>query len=210
MKFGEYLIPARTKATVIGKPNYHEVNIPGLQLRLAINLFDAHPKRKTGVPSFEIEFNNELEELENERFGKSKSYMTGICIWTQGDQVYMNAGDPFYERNNLTEWQMKKIFGENIPENIWKAEFGNDYRLDSTIEYLEDEFAKWVQNNCDFHYLTEQDIESGEEGFDGAEPGDKILSNLGMNQFEEKQMEYINRLEKIGFTYEFKGGLIWE
>lgn len=128
MKFGQYSVPARTKATVIGKPHYREVNIPGLQLRLAVSLFDAHPQKKTGVPTSEIKFNNVLEG--------TNSYMDGIVIWTRGDQVYMDAGDPFYDGHLLSKWQIEKIFGENIPEKLLKTELTNYYRLDSVIEYL--------------------------------------------------------------------------
>lgn len=206
MKFGEYFVPARTKAKVINKPMYHDAGIPGLQLYISINLFDIHPKKKTGVPISEIEINNELE---NVRMGSANSTMEGIVIYTHGDQVYMGAEDEFYKDATLSKWAVQKLFGEVIPESIDKAQYSNDYRLDSVIEYLENEFAQWVKDNCDFKVLTAEDIENG-EGFDGAYPEDSTLSEVGIRQFEEKQLEYQNRLEITGFTYEFKGGLFWD
>ncbi len=206
MKFGQYFIPARTKATIIGQPSSHSVNVPGVQLRLAVNLFDAHPKRKTGVPMPEVQIN---DEVEGKGYYPPDSYMTGITIWSHADRVYMDAGDEFYQYATLGKWELRKIFGEAIPEEVVKENFCGGYRLDTTIEYLENEFADWVHENCDFYELTEEDIENG-LGFDGAESGNTTLSPRGMQKFEDKQLEYKKRLEVIGFTYEFKGGLIWE
>ncbi|HVJ49391.1 hypothetical protein [Desulfitobacterium sp.] len=208
MKFGHYLIPARTSAEVVNTPQYHEVNIPGLHLRIAINLFNIHPKKHLGVPISEIEINNEFERC---AYGSAKSKMIGIEIDTQGDQVYIDAGDKFYRDATLSQWNVEKIFGENTPDDLTKAPYSHlkEYRLESIIEYLEEEFAEWVNGNCEFTILTEEDIENG-IGFDGAGPGDRILSDKGLEQFREKQLEYQKRLERTGFTYRFKGGLIWE
>jgi len=57
--------------------------------------------------------------------------------------------------------------------------------------------------------LAEEDIEN-REGIDGSYPAERILSEIGLRQFEEKQLEYQTKIEVTGFTYEFKGGLIWD
>lgn len=205
MKFGDYFIPARTKAIVINKPAYREANIPGLYLDIAIRLSDAALKQRKTVPINEVEVGNELESTHYQR-----SKMVGIEIQTNGEHVFMDAGDSFYNDSMIAEWEVKKIFPNGVPEALEKAPYHiNQYMLQSIIDYLENEFAEWVQKNCDFHKLTKRDIENG-EGFDGACPGDRILSNSGMEQFDKKKNEYQARLETIGFTYDFKGGLIWD
>lgn len=206
MKFGTYIIPARTRAEVINTPKYREAGMPGLQLRIAIKLFDMHPNKMTGVPVFETRINNELEKT---CCSDTKSQMIGIEIYTQGDKVFLDAGDKFYNDVTLSEWQVKNILGESIPESLEKKEYTKGYLLSSVIEHIENEFGEWVTKNCHFKKLTKKDIENG-EGFDGAMVGDRTLSPKGMQQFEEKQQEYKNLLETSGFTYEFEGGLIWE
>lgn len=202
MKFGEYFIPARTKAEVINKPTYKQADLPGLQLRIVINLFDIHPNKGTGVPLSVAQKNNELK---NGAFGQ----MYGIAIYTNAPQVYLDAGDSFYQDSILSEWRVRKIFGETIPESIRKAEFERGYLLIDVVYCLEEEFSDWVQDNCHFRKLTKRDIENG-DGFDGASPGDRMLSGKGLEQFHEKRLEYQKRLEVTGFTYDFKGGLIWD
>ncbi|MNP72343.1 hypothetical protein D3C76_1688770 [compost metagenome] len=68
---------------------------------------------------------------------------------------------------------------------------------------------EWIHNNCEFVELTEEEIENG-EGFDGAQAGDRTLSDSGLEKFYIKKLEYQNKLETTGFTYDFKGGLIWD
>ena len=205
MKFGQYFIPARTKARVVNTPTSRNGNAPGLHLVIAVDLFDMYPNKSKGVPLSRVEINDELQK---KPYGRTTSTMRGIVIYTNGAQVFLDAGDRFYQDAALYKWQLEKIF-TTIPEGIEKADYSKDYSLASVVEYLKEEFAEWVQNNCQFHVLTKQEIQDG-EGFDGAEPGDRILSFKGMEQFEQKQLVYQNRLEVTGFTYEFKGGLIWE
>lgn len=205
MKFGEYFIPARTKARVINKPNYKEANIPGLDLYLAINLSDIALMQKESVLVSEVEIKNELE-------GKSKdTVMVGITIKTDGTKVLMDSGNDFYENATLYGSKVKKVLDTDIiPEEIKIAPYtSKKYYLQSIIEYLENNFAKWVQANCEFYIYTEEDVENG-NCYADAEPGDTILLDKGMEQFENKKLEYQSMLEKIGFTYDFKGGLIWE
>lgn len=207
MKFDDYFIPARTKATVINKPQYVGADIPGMCLKLVITLWDMLPEaeKRKGVPISRTKISNELEG----RSFNVKSEMIGIVITTNGTQVYMDAGDDFYFGVTLYEWQVKKVFNGEIPKDLYPKQGTNTYYLQGIIDYLEDKFEDWVKNNCNFHILTKQDIENG-DGFDGAYPGDKTLSPKGMQQFEQKKLEYQNRLEAIGFTYDFKGGLIWD
>lgn len=208
MKFGDYFIPARTKATLVFNPSSHTVDAPGVRLKIAIGLFDmAEVDEKTkGVPITKTEIENELEQS---RFHASNK-MTGIVIDTDISQVYMDAADKFYSDIRLRKWSLEKIFGDVIPEVIEKAPYYKDeYLLSSVIEYLDNEFAEWVQKNCHFRKVTKRDIENG-DAFDGAEPGDRQLSDTGLQEFYTKQLEFQKKLEVTGFTYEFKGGLYWE
>jgi hypothetical protein len=124
----------------------------------------------------------------------------------------MDAGDKMYWDYGLYDWQLEKIFGkDNVPQNLLKGKYAyycKDARLQDVVEYLEEEFAEWVQENCEFITLTEEDIENG-FGFDDAEEGDTTLSQKGIEQFENKCLEYQNKLEVTGFTYDFQGGLTW-
>lgn len=208
MKFGEYFIPARTKAKVINTPSSKSADVPGLQLTLAVSFWDMTTKdeKKKGVPLTKLQFNNELE---NNSFGNTDSQLKGIVIATNGTQVYLDAEDSFYEDARLSKWQVEKIFEGKIPESITPGPYTNKYSLSEVVCYLEEEFAEWVRGNCHFRKITKREIENG-EAFDGASPGDKTLSGTGLEQFYNKQLEYQARLETTGFTYEFKGGLYWK
>lgn len=210
MRFGDYFIPVRTKAIAISDPVSTTVDAPGVYLKIYINLFDmfSEEKRMTGVPANKTRINNELE---GKPYGCTSSQMIGIVVSTNAKQVYMDAGSRFYQNESISGWKAEKIFPDGIPGKLTEGlkETGYRYRLVDIIEYLGEEFAKWVQKKCQFHTLTEDDIENGID-FEGAKVGDKILSDLGHKQFSEKQFEYQERLEAIGFTYEFSGGLIWD
>ena len=201
MKFGEYFIPKGTKCTVINKLDTATVDAPGVHLKLSISLWDIRKNEPCKVSEVQIP-----DELSGNRYPPT---LIGIVINTNTQNVFLDAGDKLYFNNQLYGWQVQKVLGEIIPESITKAEHSNNYRLDSVVDFLEDEFSEWVKTNCHFRKLTKRDIENG-EGFDGAEAGDKTLSDKGMQQFEKKKREYQKRLETIGFTYDFKGGLIWD
>lgn len=205
MKFGEYFIPARTKATVINKPKYKEAGVPGLDLYLAISLWDISLMQEKSSLISEVEIKNELEKNNRD------TVMTGITVRTDGTKVFMDAGDEFYEKATISEHQAKKVLDmDEIPTEIEKDNYNvRPYYLRSIIDYLENEFSKWVQCNCEFYTYTEEDIEN-RDCLSFAEAGDTTLSQKGLEQFELKKMEYQSKLEKIGFTYEFEGGLIWE
>lgn len=203
MKFGEYFISARTRANLVFNPSSHTVDAPGVYIQIAIRFFDmeSEESKVKGVPRTKTEIENELEQ---------GSKMKGIVIDTNMKQVYIDADDKFYRDIHLGKWALEKIFGNSIPEQIEKDPYyKNEYLLSSVIDYLENEFAEWVQENCHFCKVTKKDIQNG-DAFDGAEPGDRQLSDRGLQEFYAKQLEYQNKLEVTGFTYEFKGGLYWE
>lgn len=204
MKFGDYVIPARTKATVINTPNCRESNVPGLDLYLAISLKEIAFKINKDTLLSELEIKDELNN-------GGETVMTGITIWTNGNKVLMDAGDNFYDEATLYEHQVIKVLGvSEMPQRIEIAQYTrNKYYLEDLVSYLEDQFAEWVQNNCEFYTYTEEDIENG-ECYADAEAGDTTLSDKGIEQFEKKKVEYQSMLERIGFTYDFNGGLIWE
>lgn len=208
MKFGNYFIPARTSGNLVFNPRSQTVNAPGIYIQVAIRLFDMESEESKikGVPIAKTEIVNELEQSRCNEGSK----MTGIVVDSNMAQVYMDAGDSFYKDAHLRKWDLEKIFGDYIPEVIEKAPYYKDtYLLSSTIDCLENEFTEWVQKNCHFRKLTKRDIENGDT-FDGAEPGDRQLSERGLQEFNRKILEYQNKLEVTGFTYEFKGGLYWE
>lgn len=206
MKFGDYVIPARIKARVVNKPSYKEANVPGLHLLLSVRLSDIALMKKESVLLTEVEIKNEYEDS---YYNSSK--MIGIVIETDGTKVLMDAEDKFYDEATLYEFQVKKVLEvDEIPEEIKIAPYtSGQYYLESLVSYLEDQFAEWVQDNCEFYTYTEEDIENG-ECYADAEEGDTTLSAKGLEQFENKKVEYQSMLEKIGFTYDFKGGLIWD
>lgn len=202
MKFGKETIPARTKAIVINKVTTDTVDAPGVYIKLAIDNFTLHKK----------DINNENEVIIY-HVNVNDATLGGIIIDTNTQAVYMDAQDKLYYYTGLYDWQLEKIFGkDNIPNNLFLGKYkynGKDAKLMDVIDYLDDEFAEWVNNNCEFCILSEEDIQNG-DCFDGAEAGDKTLSEKELEQFYAKQLEYQNRLETTGFTYEFKGGLIWD
>lgn len=201
MKFGDIIVPARTQCRIINKPDTFTADASGVQINVVVENYD---------------INAEYKENENKvikyRYNVNDASLSGIFIRTNTQSVYMNAGDKMYWDYGLYDWQLEKIFDKgNIPEGLFKgkyAYYGKDAKLQDVIEYLEEEFAEWVQENCEFIALTEEDIEDG-LGFDDAEEGDTTLSQNGIEQFEKKCLEYQNKLETTGFTYDFKGGLIW-
>ncbi len=201
MKFKDYFIPARTKANVITKPNTQTVDAPGVQLEISINLWNINNKP---CPVSEVQIDNELQER---AYGGAGSQFIGIVILTNTTEVYMDADDERYFDVDLYDWQVKRIFDDEIPK-LEKGRHGYT-KLRSVIEYLDNEFAVWVHDNCEFYTYTEEDIENG-DCYGDAEAGDTTLSDKGIEQFENKKLEYQKKLEKIGFTYDFKGGLIWD
>ncbi|MCR3758453.1 hypothetical protein KYB31_05515 [Clostridium felsineum] len=202
MKFGKEIIPARTKAILINKVTTDTVDAPGVYVKLAIDNYNLHKE----------DINNENEVIKY-HVNANDATLGGIIVNTNTQAVYMDAGDKFYYYTGLYDWQLEKIFGkDNIPKKLLIGKYkynGKDAKLSDLVNYLDDEFMKWVENNCEFCILSEEDIESG-DCFDGAEAGDSTLSAKGLEQFHTKKLEYQKRLETTGFTYNFKGGLNWD
>lgn len=202
MKFGDLTIPARTECIIVNKPDMYTINASGVQLNVVVRNYDL-----------------KLRDIENEnkvfkhRHNVNNGSLCGICIHTNTESVYMYADD--YMHNNygyeLHLWELEKVFGkDDIPTSLIKTDrgtFGKHAQLLDVVEYLEEEFADWVRDNCDMRELTEDDMDEYE--FYGFEVGDTTLTDEGLVKFEKKCLEYKNKLEIIGFTYDFKGGLIW-
>jgi hypothetical protein len=205
MKFKDFIVPARTKCTVINKLNTTTVDAPGVQLMVSILLWDMKHFAKCLVSDVQIK-----DELSA---GSDSSLFIGITVSTNTTNVYMDAGDKLYWDEELYGWQLKRIFGiDSVPMHFTQENnrhYGRIAKLRDVIDYMEDEFAEWVRENCEFYTLTEEDIENGDYHGD-FEPGASILSDKGLDLFYVKQLEYQNKLENIGFTYDFKGGLVWD
>lgn len=200
MKFGDVVVPARTECIIVNKPDMFTVNASGVQLNVVVN-----------------NYNLKLKDLENEnkvfehKYNVNNGSLCGIYIHTNTQSVYMYADDYMYNDYGLYSWQLEKIFEkDNIPKALINKErlYNRKHaQLLDVVEYLEEEFADWVRENCDMRALTEDDMDEYE--FYGFEIGDTTLTDEGLEKFEEKCLEYKNKLETIGFTYDFKGGLIW-
>ena len=202
MKFGDIVVPARTTCKIINKADTFTADASGVQINIVIDNYYINAEDKQNENEV-IKFKSNVND----------ACLSGIFIRTNTQSVYMDAGDYMYKDYGLYDWQLEKIFGkDNIPEGLFKGKHvynGKDAKLQDVVWYLEDEFSEWVSENCEFTTLTEEDIENG-LGSDGAEEGDSILSQKGIEQFEKKCLEYQNRLETTGFTYDFQGGLSWE
>ena len=200
MKFGDIMVPARTECYLIGKPNIYSPSAPGVQISVIVRNFDLRLK--------DIENENKVIEY---GYNVNEGSLDGHLIHTNTQSVYMYADD-IYENYGLYSYELEKIFGEgNVPDKLILGEKhrydGKDAKLFDVINYLEEEFAEWVNKNCDFMELTEDNIEDYE--MNDLEVGDTTLTQSGLADFEEKCMEYRKRLETTGFTYDFPGGLRW-
>ena len=202
MKFENTIIPARTECTIINKSKNLTADAPGEQLSIVVYNYDIKQKDYENKNDVFL-FNNNV----------NKASLIGLCVHTNTQSVYLDAQFSMYDRYGLYEWQLEKIFGkDNVPCKLIKDKYsynGKDSSLQEVIEYLEEEFTDWVKENCEFMTLTQSDIDKG-YGLDGAEPGETILSDLGLSQFYKKCQEYKEKLETTGFTYNFRGGLIWD
>jgi hypothetical protein len=200
MNFGDIIIPERTECIIINKPNTYTVNAPGVQLNMVINNCDLKLPDKKNENKV-IKFRNNV----------NNACLSGIYVHTNTQSVYMYADDNMYSDYGLYTWELEKIFGrESVPQNLIIGKYlynGKDAKLIDVIDYLEEEFAEWVRENCEFMTITEENIDDYE--FYEFEIGDTTLSDLGLKQFENKCLEYKKRLETTGFTYDFTGGLIW-
>lgn len=200
MKFGDVVIPARTECIIVNKPKTYTVNAPGVQLNIVINNYDLKLPDKENENKV-IEFRNNINDAS----------LIGLYIHTNTQSVYMYADDDMYKDYGLYDWELKNIFGEgNVHENLIIGKHvynGKDAKLSDVVEYLEEEFSEWVSEKCEYMTITEDNIEDYD--FYEFEIGDTTLSDLGLKQFEEKCLEYKKKLETTGFTYDFKGGLIW-
>ncbi|WP_195618698.1 hypothetical protein [Clostridium paraputrificum] len=200
MKFGDILIPARTECIVVNKPNMYTVNSSGVQLNIVVRNYDLKLKNIKNENKI-IEYGSNINE----------ATLGGIYIHTNTQSVYMYADEYINYDYELYLWQLEKIFGKNnIPDSLIMEDtllMSKYATLLDVVEYLEEEFADWVKDNCDMRELTEDDMNEYE--FYGFEVGDTTLTDEGLAKFEKKCLEYKNKLETIGFTYDFKGGLIW-
>ncbi len=99
-----------------------------------------------------------------------------------------------------------------INEEVFeKSKFRNDNTysilLSDLIYYIDDAFAQEVEEHVTWRDLTEDEIDSGEY-MDGQE---KTMTIEGEKWFYKRQSEILDKFEKLtGFTYFFKGGLVWE
>ncbi len=200
MKFGEYVIPARTKCDLVNILKTTTVDAPGVQLTIKVSLLDI---------KYNTELLSEIQKKDEYDSGYNTATLSGIVIWTNTENVYMDAGDLLYKDYNLYDWQLERIFdNDNTLKNLFISMHKynkNETSLEDIIEYFDNEFAEWVGSNCNFITLTEENVED----YGDFEIGDSVLSENGLEQFFKKQLEYQNKLESIGFTYDFKGGLNW-
>lgn len=201
LKFGDIVIPARTKCRIVNREGRFTPNAPGVLIDIVVDNNDLK-KGYTENENKVIKFRNNV----------NNANLTGILISTNTESVYINANHRMYYDYRISDWKLERIFGKDkVPENLITNDCGwKDAELFKVIEYLDEEFAEWVSINCEFVEVTQEDIDNGDvsPAFD---VGSSVLNDRGLEDFKNKSMEYKRKLEKAtGFTYEFKGGLIWE
>lgn len=199
MKFNDIELPARTKCRIIN-PKQFTPDVPGVQ----VNIYVTHRY----IPEFR-DIKNDLEETPAFRH-YTETELIGYVLHTKTNQIYIEPNYKYYGDYGLYDWQVERIFDDNIPK--WLKEKAEEteinlhkpYKLFDVIIHLEDSFADWVQDECEFRTLDEEEARN----YPHLEEGMSLL--VSEEKFNKKKLEYQNRLEKTGFTYDFDGGLIWE
>ena len=186
------------------KPYYDGADTTGIQIGIVVDNYDI------GIKKYIINENKVIKYHTN----INEATLDGIYIYTNTKSVFMDAGDKFYNNHSLYKSQLEKIFGKDeIPQQLLELNHdcinGKYIKLQDVIEYLEEDFSDWVKENCDFREVTQEDIDE-DISYSDFEVGDETLTDYGLELFEKKKLEYQAKLEIIGFTYDFQGGLIWD
>lgn len=188
MKFGDLYVPARTKCLIVSELDFDSVNNPQKVIKIMIESY----------------FLGELSKHNSLQTGHA--ILSGYTISTTLKNVYLDVSDNLFSSREVSRVELEKVFGEdNIPEILKKV---SKVELFDVIYVLEKEFSVWIEDNCNFHLVSEDDVK-GEE-YVSFNIGDKILSSDSVDKYYEKKKEYQEKLESIGFTYNFKGSLIFE
>ena len=130
----------------------------------------------------------------------------GIVINTETNNIAIDiSSHDYYYNSEIYDWQIKRILNvDTIPNCIHRAEYGNKYKLIDLVYYMNYAFSEWVSGNGIFEEVAEEMLES-EEISSEFEVGQSYLVND--DDFYEEQLKYKQKLETIGYTYEFDGGL---
>lgn len=193
MKFDDVIVPSRTKCRIISHLKSDALKETNTIIELVIDNYFL------GKVNIENENNIVLSD-------KYKGdFLSGYYVVSNIDAIYLDASDEKFCDNRISKDDLNLIFGEeNIPKVLKKIE---EPTLFDVVYCLESAFSEWVNNSCDFKIVTEDDIEANNE-YDAFNPGDKILTIDCVPLYNSKKLEYQNKLEKIGYTYDFKGGLL--
>lgn len=197
MKFNDLTIPARTKGTIITTNNCNSIS-PNCCIKVRVEFSFSNISRD--------DIYNDLEK-NNYPFNPI-SKQTGIVVTLPSKLIYLVSTT---NEESIPQWQAEKLLSNEKLKKI-KHQYNKHnlcyyidvYVLRDIIDELEQEFSDWVQKNCTFETLTEENVDDHPL----FEVGDRILENI--SNFEDRKLEYQNKLENAtGYTYDFKGGLIW-
>lgn len=116
----------------------------------------------------------------------------GVCIKLPLNEIYICADNFEFRNYKVNMWKVEKLFKDNIiPNELYNKNQNGKILLLDIIFYLEDEFNKWVVTNCAIKRCSFEDTD-----WEYIEPEDKC-------KYITKKMKYTNKLEILGFTYDF-------
>lgn len=188
MKFGDLYVPARTKCLVVSDLDFDSVNNPEKVIKIMIESY----------------FLGELSK--NNSLNTGHAILSGYTITTTLKNVFLDVSDNLFSSREISKIELEKVFGkDSVPKILAKV---NKLELFDVVYFLEKEFSVWIEENCNFYLVNEDDVINGE--YSSFNVGDKILSSESVDLYFNKKEEYQKKLENIGFTYNFKGSLIFE
>lgn len=188
MKFGDLYVPARTKCLIVSELDFDSVNNPEKVIKIMIESY----------------FLGELSK--NNSLPTGHAILSGYTISTTLKNVFLDVSHNLFSSREVTNMELEKVFGkDNIPKILQKV---SRVELFDLIYLMEKEFSAWIDKNCSFYSVKEEDVINGE--YASFNVGDKILSSESIDLYFDKKQEYQNKLENIGLTYNFKGSLIFE
>jgi hypothetical protein len=188
-----YIIKARTKGYIMTENKRIEPNC-AVMISVYVSTYDIEK-----FPNM-----SKLEAFHN--VTNKQPSLDGIVIGTTTDNICIDVDEIGYINYGLYKHQIQKVLEcDKLPSNIRSVEHSyNKYRLGDLLSHLNNKFSDWVKENAIFMEVTQEMIDDDQVSND-YEDGDSILVNI--KDFYEEQLKYKQMLERIGFTYEFNGGL---
>lgn len=186
-----YEIKARTEGWII-QPTLPTVNCC-IRINVYVNVWDI----KSHV--LDLTFCDTINDSDKYELG-------GIVVTckTKDVAIDISSSDCYYN-NSVYDWEIKKVLGTHkVPEGINKSDDDYKYKLSDLVFYMNKELSDWVSKNAIWNKVTQDMLDDGDISSD-FEVDDIYLYNI--DDFYEEQIKLKERLEQIGYTYEFDGGL---